>query len=181
MTRSRTAKTGTKKRSNCSRDRWAGKTSDSLPSNKVDPPRVFANSSSSSFSKRSRSSRRIWNQLTAETRTPRNIKTRLTWPARELAERATAKPATPTTRKASKLIRPFFCLLRSMVALSQFSFFEQHHRESQDGAHITHHIAEGLANISPMERCFVRFQCVREPKKLPVWSDGVKHGPPPGA
>jgi hypothetical protein len=82
---SSTVNAGTKNRSNCSRDRWAGNISASFDSNKADSERLRASSSSSSFSSRSRSSSRIWNQLTAATSVPRPMKTRLTWPASELA------------------------------------------------------------------------------------------------
>ena len=61
---------GTKKRSNCSRERCAGKISASLASNKAELPRAFGQFIQFELSSRSLSSRRIWNQLTAATSKP---------------------------------------------------------------------------------------------------------------
>jgi hypothetical protein len=80
-----TVKAGTKNRSNCSRERCAGNDSASFASNIAEPVWALANSSSSSFSSRSRSSSRIWNQLTAATKVPIPRNSMLTWPASELA------------------------------------------------------------------------------------------------
>jgi hypothetical protein len=80
-----TPKPGTKNFSNCSRARCAGKTSASFASNSVEPPLLLVSSSSSSFSSRSFSSSRIWNQLmkAISAASPRKIDA--TCPARELA------------------------------------------------------------------------------------------------
>ena len=60
---------GTKYRSNCSRERPA--LNASVPSlNNADVERAFVNSSYSIRSSRSRSSSRIWNQLTSATTNP---------------------------------------------------------------------------------------------------------------
>ncbi len=62
-----TVNAGTKNRSNCSRERCAGNTSVSPVLNSAELAADLVSSSNSSFSSRSRSSRRIWNQLTAAT------------------------------------------------------------------------------------------------------------------
>ena len=77
-------------------------------------PRDLANSSTSNSSGFSRSSSRIWNQLTAETSTPTPMNTIVTWPASEPALRATTKPATATTSSTNRFTRPFLFILRSI-------------------------------------------------------------------
>ena len=67
---SSTANPGTKYFSNCARDRRAGKTSASFASNRADSPLARASSSTSSFSSRSFSSSRIWNQPVKATSIP---------------------------------------------------------------------------------------------------------------
>ena len=56
--------------SNCSRERRAGNVSASVCGNNVALLLAFLSSSYSSFSNRSRSSRRIWKKLTTATRKP---------------------------------------------------------------------------------------------------------------
>ena len=80
---SSTAKPGTKYFSNCSRERRAGKASDSFATNRVDSPLVRASSSISSFSSRSFSSSRIWNHPANATSIPSPRKIEPACPASE--------------------------------------------------------------------------------------------------
>src|SRR6516164_1101438 len=170
---STTVKIGTKKRSNCSRERWAAKSSASLDSKRVEPERDLVSSSNSSFSMRSLSSSRIWNQLTAATRKPRPRKRTLTWPARELERRATMKAATPTANRAKRLINPFFCMLRSMS--TQFTFFKKDNGESEGSAHVADDVDKGFSDVAPVEGAFAGVERIGEPEKLPIGHDGVKY------
>jgi hypothetical protein len=106
-------KPGTKYFSNCSRAFCAGKLPPSLVSNN-EAPRLRASSSSSSFSARSFSSRRIWNQLTKVTMTPRPRKTAATVPVKEPANWDTPKAARKITSATARFTSPFCFVLRSI-------------------------------------------------------------------
>ena len=106
-------KAGTNHFSNCSRDCCAGKLPPSLFSNSAEPPLLRASSSYSSFSVRSRSSRRIWNQLTPATMVPMPMKIAAIAAANAWPVRASANVATAATNSASRFTNPFFLMLRS--------------------------------------------------------------------
>ncbi len=108
MMNSKTAKPGTKNFSNCSRVRRAGKISPSFVSNRDDSPRVRDSSSNSSFSNRSFSSSRIWNQLAKAMRTVIKRKIEAPTPASELTKQVTANVATKMNTAVIKFTKPFF-------------------------------------------------------------------------
>ena len=109
---SSTVKPGTKYFSNCSRAFWAGKLPPSLLA-KSEAPRLRASSSNSSFSSRSFSSSRIWNQLRKVTTTPSPRKAEAASPASELAKTVTPTAARAIRTATTRFTSPFFCVLRS--------------------------------------------------------------------
>ncbi len=115
---SSTLKPGTKYFSNCSRERRAGKTSDSFASNRADSPLVRASSSTSSFSSRSFSASRIWNQLMNATSAAKPRKIEAACPASEFTKEVTTNVAMKIITATTRFTRPFFWTLRSTFVKS---------------------------------------------------------------
>jgi hypothetical protein len=147
-------------------------------------PFLRASSSISSFSSRSFSSSRIWNQLANATSAPRPRKPKP--PARPANSRKSDDkrrdenhhaPRSDSPDRFSECCVPF--IVQPPIHSTQFAFFKQRRTDGQRRARITNRVGERLGDVSPLKRAFARFNRVGEPEKLPVWNDTVKRRSPP--